>query len=249
MSTAWESLHKSLDTSIRTRAFHLRFLTAQRQHEPLRAFATARALIALLSKGAPSDEKNRLLAALVVMVQFPANAEQQDLASTLLWLALWSGLDAQYRHLQRYVHEPDELASLIGAAFTYAVRELQVTSDTLVAVTLVMNTRRRVVQKEKTQRKRAQIIDYLQDLAHGEDEDEALARIAGTPGPEEDDAQALAARLRAVCGEDAALLISIAVLGERQHEAALRLGISHAGAHLRYKRALEAARKYFSKKS
>jgi len=61
--------------------------------------------------------------------------------------------------------------------------------------------------------------------------------------------EALRVRLFGPCGPDVELLISIAIVGETQAEAARRLGAHKATTYFRYRRALAAARKYFLKYS
>src|SRR5690606_24257308 len=89
----------------------------------------------------------RVLGALVTMAQ---RREHPELASALLWLGLWPGLDAIYRRrLRFFIGEPDELAADLTGAFTELVARLDLGSVRRVAATLVLSTERDLMTRRK----------------------------------------------------------------------------------------------------
>ena len=86
MRARWEALHAGLARSVRTLQAEQSFQEAKAQHPALAGFDDAEKVVAhLITWGGDGDDKDRLLAALVTMVQ----AREHDwLASALLWLGL-----------------------------------------------------------------------------------------------------------------------------------------------------------------
>jgi hypothetical protein len=108
MRARWEALHAALDRSVRTLQAEQSFQQARPSTPRSRGFDQRGEVVEYLaSKGGDGDEKDRLLAVLVTIVQ---RREHHELASGLLWLGLWPGLDAVYRRRQRnFRGQPDEL--------------------------------------------------------------------------------------------------------------------------------------------
>ncbi|MBK8011733.1 MAG: hypothetical protein IPK13_10295 [Deltaproteobacteria bacterium] len=70
------------------------------------------------------DEKDLIYAALVRSVQ--AGATEAELASALLWLGLWPGLDAIFRRrLSLYLRAPEELVSEISDRCTQQIHHVR----------------------------------------------------------------------------------------------------------------------------
>lgn len=265
MRTSWESLHAGLDRSVRTLQAEQSFHKAKAQHPVLAGFDDAEKVVDyLVSARGDRDEKDRLLATLVAMVQRRANHE---LASALLWLGLWPGLSGVYARRVRYFNgEPDELVAELAHAFTELVERLDLTAVHRVAATLVRSTERDVMYR----RKRAWTAPaHVRD--DGVDCDEAdgdafdvscldmaaieqwAERQSGSPlglstGLSFDENVAvLRGWLEPVVGEDAELLIAVLVLGESRREVGERLGLATDSGRKRVQRAVARLKKHLAK--
>lgn len=241
MRALWHALHTELTRSTATLTFQTRFATLRRSSAELGRFPDPAALFDRLH--APGDDpqaRNAVLAALVVAAQRQDATAQ--VAVTLLLLALWPGLDAVHRRLSRHFRtEPEALAAEITERTTRGIHGLDRSRVSWIAATLVRNTER----------------DIRRGLAAGWNEarrrDPLPAAYAPPPLPPSPlglppglDAEAavplLAGRLRPWIGADAGLVVAVAVQGDRQHEAAARLGLAPEAARKRYQRALRRLR-------
>jgi hypothetical protein len=121
MRALWRSLHDDLMQSIDTINFKKDFDVARQSSPPLQRFADHYALLDYLHTSAGDlDDKDSILAFLVVEAQ--GSGPTGEVATLLLWLALWPGLDALYRRLFRYFAKaPDELVSEISDRFMVIV--------------------------------------------------------------------------------------------------------------------------------
>jgi hypothetical protein len=146
MRAFWEALHTSLVRSVRTQQFTLAFQQAKQQHSALATFDEPRKLVEYLtSKLGDLDKKDSILRVLVTLVQ---RREHHELASTLVWLGLWPGLDVLYRRrIRRFRDEPDELVAEIASAFTERVERIDLKVVQRVAATLVRSTERDVMDR------------------------------------------------------------------------------------------------------
>ncbi|MBI5531804.1 MAG: sigma-70 family RNA polymerase sigma factor [Deltaproteobacteria bacterium] len=232
-------------------------------HETLRAFAEPGVLVSFLtSKGGDLDEKDRILSTLVTMVQ---RRQEQKLASALLWLGLWPGLDAAYRRrIKHFASRPAELVSEIADAFTSLVERLRFETVSRVAATLVRSTERDVMDRRRKVWSEAARIreskanplafdEFIQDAEIGKvpvDHWTAprMESVLGLlPGLGFDqDVKALHACLEPIVGDDAELLVAVLVLEETQREAGERLGLSHDAARKRFQRALGRVRQHLT---
>jgi RNA polymerase sigma-70 factor (ECF subfamily) len=244
MRARWAALHSSLRAAVRSLQFDLEFHEAKRHHALLAAFSDPGRVIAYLHRHEGAlDEKDRLLALLVHLAQ---RREHRDLATTLLWLGLWPGLDAVYRRRLKYFSDADELVSELASAFIALVERLNLTNVTRVAATLVRSTERDVMAARKRFWAGAQRIQE----GTGQVEAEAAVELTlstsvlGLPPAvsDEEETSSLREWLRAVVGDDAELLVAVAVLEETQREAGTRLGLSHDAARKRFQRALRRVR-------
>ncbi len=114
-----------------------------RQSSPLlQRFADHYALLDYLNTPAGDlDDKDDLLASLVAEAQ--RFGPSGRVATYLLWLALWPGLDALYRRLSRYfVKAPEELVSEISDRFTTVIHRFDGSRVRRVAATILRNTER-----------------------------------------------------------------------------------------------------------
>lgn len=95
MRASWEALHVGLNRCVRSLRSDQAFQQVKERHPVFARFDEPQHLIAhLTSKAGDLDVKDRLLGVLVTLAQ---QREHHELASTLLWLGLWPGLDAIYR--------------------------------------------------------------------------------------------------------------------------------------------------------
>src|SRR5690606_14268341 len=114
--------HSALDRSVRSLQAQQAFQQAK-QHPALARFDQPFEVVEYLaSKGGDLDEKDRILGLLVTLVQ---RGEQHELASALLWLGLWPGLDAVFRRRRRnFKGQPEELIAEMGDVFTSIIGRL-----------------------------------------------------------------------------------------------------------------------------
>lgn len=248
MRTSWEALHASLSRSIRTLKASEAFRQMASQHPALAGFAAPGALVAHLT-GHPGelDAKDRLLATLVRLVQA---GHHRAVAGALLWLGLWPGLDAIYRRrLKHFSFCPEELVSELALAFTALVDGLHLDSVKRVAATLVRSTERAVMDGKKRHWAGLVFDGFVKGMwldktpVHHWDalrEGSVLGMSQGSCLDEE--LETLRARLGALVGGDAELLLLVPVLQHTQKEAATRLGLSHDAARKRLQRALKRIR-------
>ena len=261
MRASWEALHAGLDRSVRTLQADQAFQQAKQLHPALAGFDEPKKLVAhLTSKAGDLDEKDRIIGTLVTLVQ---RREHHEVASALLWLGLWPGLDAVYRRrLRHFRDQPDELVAELAEAFTALVERLDLTAVHRVAATLVRSTERDVMDHRK--RRWAEVNHGLEgepneplrdlegDIFSASWFDKAsLQRWAASdhdlPSLSfEEDIAVLRAWLEPIVGPDAELLLAVLVLDETQREAGERLGLSHDAARKRFQRALGRLREHLA---
>jgi DNA-directed RNA polymerase specialized sigma24 family protein len=247
MRAIWQSLHANLMQSIETHNFRKQFETVRQTWPELWRFSDPYAVLDYLhSRSGDLDEKDRMLAVLVSEAQ--GDAAGRDIATTMLWLALWPGLDALHGRLwRRFTNSPEDLVSEICGRFTTSIHRANLGRIRRVAATLVLNVERDIRDNLKRKESEAKLRDDFPDqdgldarmyaatqglapefshfgLPPGIGADEAIVMIHGF--------------LAGVVGEDADLITAVVILGEGQHEAATRLGISHDAARKRFQRAI-----------
>ena len=236
MRATWPALHAQLVRSTQTLAFHRRF-RAIRQAEPaLARFSDPPALFDTLHgpEGDP-EVRNTILRALVRRAQ--AEAEP---ATTLLLLALWPGLDARSRRLARHFRgESDVLASEITARTVAGILGLDLTRVNRIAATLIRNVERDIIG---SLRKAGAEASRRSDIADQElRPPDRAPSVLGLPADLDPEAAAarLVDRLRPAIGDDAHLVVAIAVVGEHQRDATEALGLGQEAGRKRYQRALK----------
>lgn len=254
MRSRWEALRAGLVRSIRSLYAYREFADMKSRFRALDAFSDPGAVVSYLHGDDALDAKDALLGELVIAAQ---SAPYQQLATTLLLLGLWPGLDAVYnRRLKHFRTSPDELVSLLSEAFTALVARLDLRVVRRVAATLVMSTERDLMAsrrrdwKEESKRAGDAELERLlaERLAHEGHLAEAAEATLGRP-PACDLAECLSAlrgRLEPIVGKDAELLIGVLVLEETQAEAGERLGLSHEAARKRFQRAMARIRHHLS---
>lgn len=263
MRATWEALQRSLVRSVGTLAAKKKFNDLRKRRPSMAPFAGADELVTYLNAdGGELDEKDAIYAALVEAVQ--AEGDDAELATALLWLGLWPGLDALYRRRQRdFVNRPEALVSEIGAHFTTAVRGSDMGRINRVAATLVRNTEREVREglkrawAEETRRATLPTEDE-NDEQDGSTGDLRRARrslrglriggVSELGQPPRVDVEADVAALRelliCVVGDDVDLVIGAAVYGESQREVGERLGLTHEAARKRFQKAMRLLRRW-----
>lgn len=222
---------------------------ALRQAQPdLRPFRDPGAVLDRLHRrDDDAAAKNRILVTLVQAAQGGTGA--RDVAVTLVWLALWPGLDALYRRLWRhFAATPEDLVSEIAGRFTTTLHRLDATRVRRIAATLLLN-----VERDIRTHLRAQWAEAARRVAPPEtgtvSSIDVWESVLGLPAGI--DANAAAVRIRAllmaVVGEDADLVVAVTILGAGQREIADRLGIGHDAARKRCQRALRRLRRALEK--
>jgi RNA polymerase sigma-70 factor (ECF subfamily) len=261
MRATWEALHVGLERSIRSLQAAQVFQQAKQQCPVLAGFDEPMKLLAhLTSKAGDLDQKDRILGSLVTLVQ---QRQHHEVASALLWLGLWPGLDAVYRRrLRHFRDQPDELVAELAEFFTALVERLDLVAVHRVAATLVRSTERDVMNRRKR---------CWAEASHGleTEPEEPLLNLEGDVfasswfdkvslerwaalGNElpslsfDEDVAVLRERLWPSVGADADLLLAVVALGETQREAGERLGLSHDAARKRYQRALGRLRQHLA---
>jgi hypothetical protein len=189
MRARWEGVHADLLRSVST-------LQAERQFNEIKGavlgrFASPSALVAYLNDPVGDrDEKDRIYCTLVGAVQ--AKVDSSELATSILWLGLWPGLDSIYRsRLRHFWPNPDDLVSALGASFTAVIARANISRIHRVAATLVWNTDRSLMPELKRKwRDEGARADLPEDdllagsreveerfLARGATEEEAIASL------------------------------------------------------------------------
>jgi RNA polymerase sigma-70 factor (ECF subfamily) len=270
MRATWEALKQSLVRSTGTLSATSQFNQMKTRHRSLEQFSSTGQLVSFLNADTVAngerDEKDRIYRSLIEVVQ--AGDGGSEVATALLWLGLWPGLDAIYRRRQRdFVKEPAALVSEIGALFTAVIHRSNLDRINRVAATLVRNVERDVRESLRRQWADAARHATLPSLDEdGDDEDEGstgdLRRTRqsrhlrtrgvsdlGQPPRLDFDADigALRELLRGIVGDDTDLVIGAAIYGESQREVGERLRLTHEAARKRWQRALKRLHQWTQK--
>jgi len=190
-----------------------------------------------------------------------AGGDDAELATTLLWLGLWPGLDATYRRRQRdFIKTPEALVSEIGTIFTTVVHGSDLGRINRVAATLVRNVEREVREGLKRawgeEARRASLPREDDDDVHESSTGDlrrarrsfllrtrGVSELGQPPRIDVDaDVTALRELLIDIVGDDADLVIGAAIYGESQREVGERLGLNHEVARKRFQTALRRLR-------
>jgi len=229
MSFAWHEIRDHLMQSSTNLHFQRSFDAVRRAQAALAAFRDPAALLDGLHRS-PGDQsqKNLILSSLVGAAQ--GDGPTSDCALTVLLLALWPGLDAiRRRSLWRRLGTADEVASDVLARTTEAVRGLDLGRVNWIAATVLRNVERDMIRA----RQREQAREYL---ASGADPDEVVD--SGDSGIGAAGYARLNGAVRKLLGDDALLVIRVAIEGFSQAEVAVELGLTEAAARKRYQRAM-----------
>lgn len=232
MSASWPSLHASLLRTSATLSFQMTFSALRRSSPALEPFAAPLELLGFLHGSCPDPHgRNGVLRVLIAAAQ--TQTEPAKVADVLLLLALWPGLDAVRRRLQRYhVGRSDDLAGEIAARATEAIRKADLARVRWVAATLICNVERDI---------RRSLAKLAAEAVRHEPLSPELPCWEPPPDPVVA-AQQITVKLHEWIGDDAPLVVAIAIEGERQRDAADAHGISYEAARKRYRRALRRLR-------
>lgn len=229
MSFAWHEIRDHLMHSSSNLHFQRSYDDVRRAQTALAPFGDPAALLDGLHR-TPGDQgqKNQILAALVRAAQ--GDGPASDCALTLLLLALWPGLDAiRRRSIWRRLGTADDVASDVLGRTTEAVRGLDLGRVNWIAATVLRNVERDMIRVRQRDQAR-------EHLASGADPDEVADSVDSGIGA------AGYARLNGavwkLLGDDALLVIRVAIEGFSQAEAGAELGLTEAAARKRYQRAM-----------
>ena len=203
----------------------------------LEPFAEPRGLLDYLrGRGGTQSAKNNVLHALLV-----CREKDAEVASSLLTLALWPGLDHVCWRLRRaFCGDADALADELIGAFGDVVSGSDPARVNSVAATLIRNAERDAKRELAEQRTLASQVDP-----------ESETRLAGLADPAEicvleriDDTGAwLRAMIEQDFGADARMVYDVAVNEETQRDAARRLGLPYHTVRKRHERAVDRIRR------
>lgn len=206
---------------------HLKNIT--HRNSALKGFADIGAVVAFLHHPDPvTHRKNRVLSALVRSAQ--RQEASSETAQTILLLALWPGLCGVRRRLMPlFGTDTDLLPTEILSRCCEAIATLDLTRVSQIAATILMNLerdlRRRRIRDARLMPTAPDIFDAMID------ERDCIE--------EHIDQVMLEPRLADLFGRDARLVISVALYGMTQKEAAQALGLGHDVARKRYQRAMK----------
>ena len=232
MRTPWSALYLQLVSHCNRRSSEVAYGRIRHRQAELMPLGSIAALLHhQQAPGGDPARRNAVLRALIVEAQTAGYVA--DLASTVVILALWPGLDAVHGRLCRDF--PEARGDHGGDILSYmaiTIRKLDLAAVNWIAATLVRNVERDLRRRLVTHRKRGRL-DLSIDTPTG------LAVLEGAmPADKSLPVAAWNARLTEILGRDAALFLRIIVLGETQHQAGDALGLSHDVARKRHQRGM-----------
>jgi len=246
MRSRWQALHAKLIRSTHTLAFQREFEQLRQAAPDLARFTDPAALFDVLHtvQGDP-DHRNRILVALVRAAQ--TDRAPSATATMLLILGLWPGLDAvQHRLAHHFRADPDELVAEISERINRGIRTLRLDRVNRIAATLLRNLERDIRRNLRAKRRQAALSSaYSRHMYRAGTLDQGSPFALPCGADFDTTAALLEQRLRQSVRADAALVVAIAVHGDRQHEVAERLGVGHEAARKRYQRAVRRLRQEF----
>lgn len=232
MRATWPALYLQLASQCSRRSSDIAYGKI-RERQPL--FESCGSIAELLyhqnPPGGDPDRRNAVLKALIIEAQ--SGEGSAELASTIVILALWPGLDALHGRLCREF--PETYADHGGDILSHlslACRTLDLQAVNRLAATLVMNAERDIRRALIAQRNRGRTELSIEAPTGAV----ALAVAAADEATLPIDAWRNC--LSALLGRDATLFLRIIVLGETQREAGNALGLSHDVARKRHQRGM-----------
>lgn len=238
MSLAWNAIHDSLLHSSRTLTFQRQFDLMRRSCSALAAFCDPASLLDALHRQSEShDRKNECLRTLVGEAQ--RTGPQSDTALTVLLLALWPGLDCiRRRSLGWRLGSTSDITSELLSRATESLRTLDLGRINRIAATVLRNMQRDMIRGCRREAARQGVTsERLPDELPDE------RAIGGSRLS----LSLLRTDVERVIGEDASLVIRVAVEGFTQAEVAVEFGLSEEAARKRYQRATRRLREAHEK--
>ena len=225
MRALWHAVHDDLTRIVSSHNTHNDFIELRSRHPALESFADPVSLIDHMhGREGCSRSKNRILHALVLAAQ--CSSSDAATAGALITLALWPGLDAIHRRkLRDFREEPGALASDLTFRLLHGIHRLDLDRVTWIAATLLRNIERDIGRQlqaarcEADQRASPEVLDAL-----------------AAEDPRRID-RCLVEQIGHLLGEDARLVLDVAVRGLSQREAAIAHGLTCEAARKRYQRA------------
>ena len=140
--------------------------------------------------------------------------------------------------------DPDALVSELGGRILDGIRALELGRVSWIAATLIRNAERDIVRSLRRQWSQAA---QWRAIADSVEYDRCESPPFGLPPGLDADAATdrLIELLTPTIGGDAGLVVAIAVVGERQEDAAAAQGLSHETGRKRYQRAVRKLRSGF----
>jgi RNA polymerase sigma-70 factor (ECF subfamily) len=247
MRASWETLHAALVRSVTKLKADTRFKQAAKDHSELSRFGSPDALTAYLAtKEGDLDQKDRIYAVLVRAAQ--SRSDWSDLAIPLLWLGLWPGLDAIYRHrLRDFVGRVDDLVTEITIIFIATVKRIDLGGVNRLAATLVWNVERDL--RDRLKRRWAEDARTAKTEALDASVPDGQPQIDDRDLPvDANDCVAVRKWLTGIVQGEADLVIGVVLYGFDLHELADELGIAHDAARKRFQRAINRMRGHTGQK-
>jgi RNA polymerase sigma factor (sigma-70 family) len=239
MCLAWHEIREHLTASTSTFGFQRSFDLLRRSQSALKPFGDPAALLNGLHRpdGDPG-QNNMILIALIRAAQ--SDGRCADHALTLLLLALWPGLDGiRRRSLARRMGTAEDIASDLLARATEAIRTIHLGRVNWIAATVLRNIERDMIRTRQRDQARARLAS---------DTDPDMVMDGGDSGIGAAGSARLEDAVREVLGDDAVIVIRVAVEGFTQAEAAVELGLTRDAARKRYQRAVRRLREALQEK-
>ncbi|CUW37094.1 putative DNA-directed RNA polymerase specialized sigma subunit [Magnetospirillum sp. XM-1] len=243
MRALWQQIQADFERTLTLHSSNTQFELLRREHPVLGRFVDTTAVLDHLhSRNGDPGDKDLILATLVAAAQRHRN--DRDVATAMVWLGLWPGLDALYRRLWRFFRsDPNELASEIAGRFAMGMQRADLSRINRVAATLITNVERDI--RDDLRRRWAEAATY-EELP---DPDEFASHAStsssfGLPAGTDPDAVAgfVHRVLTDLIGNDADIVVAVVMMGEGQRDVADRLGLGYDAVRKRYQRALARLR-------
>lgn len=238
MRARWECVREGLLQSVITYEAEREFETLKTGEPLLEPFSSPSALVSFFAiESADLDRKDAIYKVLLRNIQ--GRRPTATLATAILWLGLWPGLDGIFReHLTYFKEGPEDLVSELADLLTTSAARIDLRRSRRPAATLLRNIRRDLWRRLRAMWSEA-------DLRTSLPGDETLFAKVNVNGSWACDPSSDAGLSRVrpwldrVVGKDVVLLERVFVLGESPTEAAVALGLLPDTARKNFRRAVQ----------